>query len=145
LIWNTFQTEIKNFQIFKGQLPEVKNLFHGTSDNDPKNIYSHKEGFDMRFSAGGMWGPANYFAANASYSDAYSHKIAGTRQMFQARVMVGNTKTCNPNKDLKMPPAISADNALDLYDSVHGRTGGSDVFVIYTNKQAYPEYLITYS
>lgn len=98
----------------------------------------------MRFSAGGMWGQANYFAANASYSDAYAHKINGTKQMFQARVMVGNTKTCNPNNGLKMPPPISADNPLDLHDSVHGKTGGSDVYVIYTNKQAYPEYLITY-
>jgi hypothetical protein len=98
----------------------------------------------MRFSPGGMWGPANYFAANASYSDSYAHKTSDAKQMFLARVIVGNSKTCNPNKNLKMPPAIKAENPHDLHDSVHGYTGGSDVFIIYTNKQAYPEYLITY-
>jgi hypothetical protein len=66
-------------------------LYHGTRQNDPKNIYSWKEGFDMRFSPGGMWGIANYFAVNASYSDAYHHPVNGAKQMFYARVMIGNT------------------------------------------------------
>jgi hypothetical protein len=41
LIWNTFQTEITNFQILRGEPPQVKMLYHGTSDNDPKSIYAH--------------------------------------------------------------------------------------------------------
>eukprot|EP00349_Pseudokeronopsis_sp_Brazil_P008676 CAMPEP_0202969580 /NCGR_PEP_ID=MMETSP1396-20130829/15370_1 /ASSEMBLY_ACC=CAM_ASM_000872 /TAXON_ID= /ORGANISM="Pseudokeronopsis sp., Strain Brazil" /LENGTH=44 /DNA_ID= /DNA_START= /DNA_END= /DNA_ORIENTATION= len=36
--------------------PIELNLFHGTSKTDPKLIYEGKEGFDMRFSNGGMWG-----------------------------------------------------------------------------------------
>jgi poly [ADP-ribose] polymerase 10/14/15 len=64
--------------------------------------------------------------------------------MFYARVMVGNTIVLNPNKDLRMPPPVNAANPNDLYDSVQGFTGNSDVFMIYTNTQAYPEYLITY-
>jgi hypothetical protein len=46
-------------------------LYHGTSQTDPKAIYSSKEGFDMNFSPGGMWGIGNYFAVNASYSNDY--------------------------------------------------------------------------
>ena len=57
----------------------------------PKNIYAWKEGFDMRFSPGGMWGIANYFAVNASYSNDYHHPTNGAKQMFYARVMIGNT------------------------------------------------------
>ena len=121
-------------------------LYHGTRATNPKLIYTGKEGFDMRFSPGGMWGPANYFAVNASYSDGYHHPAGnGMKQMFYARVMIGNTIVLQPNNNLKMPPPINAANPNDLYDSVQGHTGGSDVFMIYTNKQAYPEYLITYS
>ena len=57
----------------KGAVNEME-LFHGTRNNDPKNIYSSKEGFDMRYSASGMWGQGNYFAVNASYFDGYAYK-----------------------------------------------------------------------
>ena len=99
----------------------------------------------MRYSPGGMWGIANYFAVNAAYSEAYHHPTAnGMKQMFFARVMIGNTKVCAPDNTMRMPPPINPANPNDLHDSVQGHTGGSDVFMIYTNKQAYPEYLITY-
>ena len=40
-------------------------------------IYSGEEGFDMRFSADGMWGRANYFAVNSVYSNAYAYAVPG--------------------------------------------------------------------
>ena len=41
----------------------------------------------MRFSSQGLWGRANYFAKNASYSDRYSHACGGgQKQMFMAKV-----------------------------------------------------------
>jgi hypothetical protein len=46
-------------------------LYHGTSKTNPERIYLSREGFDMNFSPGGYWGIANYFAVNASYSNAY--------------------------------------------------------------------------
>ena len=59
--------------------------------------------------------------------------------------MVGNSKRVMPNdSSLKMPPLI--EGKLDQrYDSVNGSTVESDLFMIYTNKKAYPEYLVTYS
>ncbi len=99
----------------------------------------------MRFSPGGMWGQANYFAVNASYSDGYHHPTSnGVKQMFFAKVMIGNTIFCPPDSKLKMPPIINPAKPTEHYDSVQGNTNGSDVFMIYTNKQAYPEYLISY-
>lgn len=47
----------------------------------------------MRFSPGGMWGRANYFAVNAAYSHSYAHTMtdnSGNKQMFYARVIIGN-------------------------------------------------------
>ena len=49
--------------------------------------------------------------------------------------MIGNTVNCLPNKALRMPPPLNAaKNPNLLYDSVKGHTGGSDVYMIYTNK-----------
>ena len=45
---------------------------------------------------------------------------------------------------LKMPPLIEG-KSDQRYDSVNGNTNGSDVFMIYTNKKAYPEYLVSYN
>ncbi len=58
--------------------------------------------------------------------------------------MIGNTIKLAPDGKIKMPPPINPAKPTELYDSIQGNTGGSDVFMIYTNKQAYPEYLISY-
>ena len=47
-------------------------MYHGTSGTPPATIYSSEEGFDMTYSSEGMWGHANYFAKNSSYSNAYA-------------------------------------------------------------------------
>jgi hypothetical protein len=47
-----------------------------------------------------------------------------------------------PDRSLRTPPMNPA--TKQPYDSVKGNTGGSDVFMVYSNKKAYPSYLITY-
>lgn len=64
------------------------------------------------------------------------------KQMFEATVIIGETIELNTNKLLTIPPPIQGKN--HLYDSVKGHIGGSDVYMIYANKKAYPQYLITY-
>ena len=68
-------------------------LFHGTRENKPELIYNGEEGFNMLHSEGGMWGKAIYFAQNSSYSHAYRYRNVanGTRQIFFARVLVGQS------------------------------------------------------
>ena len=138
-----------------GAINEMQ-LFHGTRNNDPKLIYSSEEGFDMRFCASGMWGQANYFAVNASYSDNYSHTCAmsGNQQMFLASVLTGESHQCSSNSSLRMPPekakttyahvATSVNLDQVRYDTVTGNTNGSTVYMTYDNLKAYPAYLITY-
>ena len=93
-----------------------------------------------------MWGRGIYFAVNASYSGGgYEFNLPdGSKLLIVARVLVGDASTCQGQntKSLTRPPA-----KLDktLYDSVTGSTGGSQVYIIYDNLQAYPEYLINYS
>ena len=119
-------------------------MYHGTSDTPPIAIYKSEEGFDMRFSNAGMWGFANYFAKNSSYSNNYAFKDTGngTRQIFCARVLIGKASLLGPDQNLKRPPLIQGTDVM--YDSVQGQTNGSDVTMVYSNKKAYPEYLITY-
>ena len=126
-----------------------KDLFHGTRSTDPNLIYNGEEGFDMRFSQAGMWGNGNYFAVNASYSVKYSHPVSGgLRQMFLARVIIGEAHDCPPNKTLRLPPEKSSKMSslfsVERYDSVTGITKGSRVYIIYDNLKAYPFYLITF-
>jgi len=143
-IQNLFQWEKYCFlkdRIQRKYDPQELLLFHGTRLNSPTIIYTGEDGFDMRYSAQGMWGKASYFAYNASYSHGYSSQLPnnGLRQMFYARVSVGKdaqTGTNNNSSTIKPP---------DGYDSVSGITQGSKVYMVYENGRAYPEYLITYS
>jgi hypothetical protein len=41
-----------------------------------------------------------------------------------------------------MPDEI--EGSTERHDSIKGITRGSDVYIIFVNKKAYPEYLITY-
>ena len=123
-------------------------LFHGTRNTDPKEIFESEEGFDMRFSASGMWGQANYFAVNASYSDSYAHVHAsGYREMFLVKLLVGESYDSAPDSSLRMPPKmrVKRGELQTRYDTVTGMTGGSRVYMAYDNQKAYPAYLITYT
>jgi Poly(ADP-ribose) polymerase catalytic domain len=119
-------------------------MYHGTSNTDPKLIYTSEEGFDMKYSAQGMWGHANYFAKNSEYSNSYAYRHpSGNRQMFVATVLIGDTIILASDRNLRMPPTNPTTGKP--HDSVQGHTGGSDVIMVYSNKKVYPQYLLTYS
>jgi hypothetical protein len=60
-----------------GSVPKCLRLWHGTSGNDPKSLYE-KDGLNINYSNGGMWGKGIYFAVNANYScPGYSYKVPG--------------------------------------------------------------------
>ena len=95
-------------------------LFHGTRSTDPKLIYEGEDGFDMRYSAQGTWGLANY-------SYAYT-RSDGSREMFLVKVLTGDTFQCPSNPTLRMPPqkqgmgSGSLQLAKARYDTVTGTT-----------------------
>ena len=133
------QMHVKN----KGETNE-KLLFHGTRSTSPHDIIGAEKGFDFRFGGNCMWGPAAYFAVNASYSDSYAHKTEGPfKQFLLARVLTGHSKELPANSNLRKPPP-KEDGSGD-YDTVTGHTNGSQVYMVYDHEKAYPAYLITYS
>ena len=127
----------------KGNLSE-RELFHGTSGTLPEKIYAdEEEGFDMRFSRRGMWGQGNYFAERASYSDNYAYQHPnGTKQLFLAKVLTGDSIELKSDEKLRMPPLKK--DGTTRYDTVNGITHGCRVYIAYSNDKAYPLYLITY-
>ena len=157
-LWNRYSQHCDEIKEKNGGVLMEKELFHGTGVNDPCLIYKGEEGFDVRFCRTGMWGRGNYFTANAIYSHRYAYATrnsseVGCRQMFLARVNIGETYECRPDSTLTMPPvkpssqptSSSVPFSVVRYDSVTGVTNGSRVFVVYDNRKAYPLYLITYS
>jgi hypothetical protein len=68
--------------------------------------------------------------------------------MFYAKVIIGRSIEMahdNDSSRLAMPPLVPGGHPNERYDSVTGKNiGGSDIFMVYSNKKAYPEYLITY-
>ena len=132
-----------------GRVNEME-LFHGTRGNDPKLIYEGEDGFDMRYSSSGLWGCANYFAADASYSHLYAYTKGGSKEMFVVKVLTGDSYQCSPNNHLRIPPEkpmVVGGNlqfAKIRYDIVTGTTKGCQVFMTYDNDKAYPAYLIQY-
>ena len=70
-----------------------------------------EEGFNLNYSNVGMWGKANYFAFNSSYSNGYASALPnGKKQMFMANVIIGNTIVMQPDRKLRTPPIIKGSN-----------------------------------
>ncbi len=151
-LWEAYCMHKRRLHIKNDGNVNEKELFHGTRNNNPKDIYEGENGFDMRYSNQGMWGTANYFAVNASYSNSYSFKSSdGCREMFLVRVLTGDSYRCDSNSRLRKPPEKprgSNSGKVDFskvdYDCVTGETGGSQVYMTYDNDKAYPAYLIKY-
>jgi len=135
--------------------PNERRVWHGTNVLDPSIVYADKmDGFMMQFAAEGLWGRGIYFADKASYSKNYSHKPTksqtsdrpapkeGELEMFLTRLLVGKETKLNQNRALTVPP-IDSETGLK-YNSVTGWTAGSQVWIVYENGRAYPEYLARY-
>ena len=134
----------------KGVINE-KELFHGTRTTNPLEICLSEEGFDTRHSRNGSWGYANYFAESAQYSNQFSYtSVTGNKQIILARVTLGKTFDYGTERspNLRMPPKLPVPGPLSFqnqrYDSVGGKTRGTNVFMTYDNMKAYPAYIIEY-
>jgi hypothetical protein len=156
-LWREYQlTKLrmrkKNKGIINVEEMEME-LFHGTRNTKPEDIYLSERGFDMRYASKGMWGRGCYFAENASYSHMYSHKVHGTikpqHQMLLAKVLTGIRHDNAPidyerTKPDPLPDVERDEDVQYMYDSLNGITRGSKVHIIFDNGHAYPYYLITY-
>uniref|UniRef100_A0A3Q3K5R2 Poly [ADP-ribose] polymerase n=1 Tax=Monopterus albus TaxID=43700 RepID=A0A3Q3K5R2_MONAL len=120
-----------------------KLLYHGTAKNNCIPIM--KNGFNRSFAGcnGTSYGNGTYFAVNASLSVGYSSPAHdGSRSMFVVRVLTGVYDA--GHKSMKVPPPRSYQQPHDLYDSVVDQIHQPDLYVVFQDNQAYPDYLITF-
>ena len=87
-----------------------------------------------------------YFAARANYSAQEKYAVPdehGNQQMFICNVIVG--KYTKGDKTMKVAPPLDRNkNEHMLYDTLVDNTANPIIFVMMSDSQAYPEYLVTF-
>ncbi|XP_039425839.1 protein mono-ADP-ribosyltransferase PARP10 [Corvus cornix cornix] len=142
----------KQYQLKKGSVKRAcaagtvveRILFHGTTKASSREICLH--GFNRSFCGKNatLYGLGVYFAARAAISarDRYSPPSAkGTKFIFVAKVLTGEFTAGQPG--LRAPPLREGSGAHQRYHSVVDDPRQPDIFVIFNDTQAYPQYLIT--
>jgi len=121
-------------------------LWHGTGVDTVEKI--NAQGFNRSFCGLNATALGNgvYFAVNANYSAQTTYAkpdpTTGYRHIYQTQVLCG--EMTQGAHGMKAPPQKSA-NPVVMYDSVVDRPGNPTIIVIFSDTQAYPEYLITFA
>ena len=145
----------------------LKRLFHGTLTHSIQAI-AH-QGFNRIFAAdangksedlyssiliylfscfytAAIFGKGVYFASRANYSAQEKYAVPdeyGNQRMFICRVVVG--KYTKGEKTMKVPPALDANkNKHLLFDTLVNDPINPTIYVVMSDSQAYPEYLVTF-
>jgi poly [ADP-ribose] polymerase 10/14/15 len=124
---------------------ERNRLCHGTSSENILKIV-HR-GFNRSFAGknGTTWGKGVYFSSIPIYSKKFAMPDEnGIRRMFLCRVAVGDYCIGNQSQvtpDEKFPGTQNH----DIFDSTVDDITNPDIFVVYNDAQAYPEYLVSFT
>lgn len=121
-----------------------RHLFHGTSQDVVEGICKHN--FDPRVCGkhATMFGQGSYFARKAIYSHNFSKRSPrGVHYMFLAKVLTGKFTVGNPS--MRRPPPLNPRDACsDLFDSCVDNWMDPQIFVIFSDDQSYPYFIIQY-
>ncbi|XP_069576160.1 protein mono-ADP-ribosyltransferase PARP14-like [Brachyistius frenatus] len=144
-LWQSYQLMKKQLEVKNKHTNNERLLFHGTS---PTAIdFINNQGFNRSHAGahGVMYGNGSYFAVDPVYSARnYARPDTnGHKRMYQAKVLVGDFT--QGRQGLITPPSKNTGNAADLYDSVTDNATTPTMFVIFSDMQAYPEYLVTFT
>ncbi|XP_070693875.1 poly(ADP-ribose) polymerase family member 14-related sequence 1 [Pempheris klunzingeri] len=144
VLWKSLQIKKRDMEVRNGHKNNERRLFHGTSHDTVDTI--KENGFNRSYAGknAANYGNGTYFAVNANYSaqDTYSRpSTTGEKCMYLCRVLTGDYTT--GQQDMIAPPA-KGPVSFQKYDSVVDRMPGPNMFVIFHDSQAYPEYLITF-
>ena len=92
---------------------------------------------------GTAYGKGVYFATFASLSNGYAKPDAsGHKHMYLSRVLTG--EFTRGNNQLIVPPQKHPTNKTIKYDSVVDNESNPRIYVIFSDTQAYPEYLVKF-
>uniref|UniRef100_A0A8C5BP42 Poly [ADP-ribose] polymerase n=1 Tax=Gadus morhua TaxID=8049 RepID=A0A8C5BP42_GADMO len=143
VLWKSLQLKKADMEARNGHKNNERRLFHGACSISIQDINQY--GFNRSYAGknAACYGNGTYFAINANYSaqDTYSKPDAqGQKCVYLCRVLTGDfTKG---TQGMLVPPT-KASSALH-YDSVVNDINSIQMFVIFHDTHAYPEYLITF-
>uniref|UniRef100_A0A4W6DZF5 Poly [ADP-ribose] polymerase n=1 Tax=Lates calcarifer TaxID=8187 RepID=A0A4W6DZF5_LATCA len=144
-LWQSYQLMKKQLEVKNKRTNNEKLLFHGTGANSIDLI--NNQGFNRSYAGthAAMYGNGSYFAVDPAYSARGYAKpdTKGHKRMYLARVLVGDHT--QGRAGLIAPPSKGSGNAADLYDSVTDNAANPSMFIVFSDIQAYPEYLITFT
>ena len=145
-LWKSYCANVETMAHILKRRPAQRQVWHGTGTVDPAKIYKDaQDGFRVAMSGDrNMWGRGIYFADKAKYSDGYAYKKGAVRTLLLVSLLVGDALEMPPDGSLKDPPD-KTDGSDMRHDTVQGHTNGSDVFIVYQNGRAYPEYRVQYA
>jgi poly [ADP-ribose] polymerase 10/14/15 len=145
----------KQYMVTKEEMNEINGskvenerlLWHGTGVDSIPNICAG--GFNRAYCGRNatVFGNGVYFAKDFAYSaqNTYSPKDPrnGYKHIFQSRVLTGQFTV--GKQGMIEPPPIDGTNVRVRYDSVTDDVSNSNLWVIFKDTHAYPEYLITFT
>lgn len=150
LIWKKYLEEKKHLEYITGETIKELNLFHGTRAHDPSGVYQDKEeAFNINYSSErNYFGRGIYFAQEASYSKRYAYPSgsAPQRTILFCRVLVGTSQEMEDHQrsgDIVDTEYRDASRKIK-YESIHSNYDGSDIYIVYKSRRAYPEYVIEF-
>uniref|UniRef100_A0A669E0H4 Poly [ADP-ribose] polymerase n=1 Tax=Oreochromis niloticus TaxID=8128 RepID=A0A669E0H4_ORENI len=144
-LWNAYSV-CKERILAKNGPAELgeKTLYHGTSAESCQCI--ERDRFDRGYAGknAARYGKGVYFAVNAAYSaNGFSPADkSGLKRLYVVRVLTGRY-TVGKSSMISPPPRGS--DPTDCYDSLVDNQQQPNMFVIFHDDQAYPEYLITFN
>ncbi|XP_043919362.1 protein mono-ADP-ribosyltransferase PARP14-like [Protopterus annectens] len=146
-LWRMYIAKRREMRRLKQFSDPESILYHGTNSDTCSKI--NADGFNRSYCGKNatIWGEGTYFATSAEYSavDTYSvpDSVTGEKWMYRARVLTG--EFCKGQNGIKEPPVKDSTKRLERYDSVANKLVKPDLFVIFHDNQAYPEYLIKFT
>ncbi|XP_077979721.1 protein mono-ADP-ribosyltransferase PARP14-like [Glandiceps talaboti] len=120
-------------------------LYHGTNDVTVEKI--NTQGFNRSFAGknAAVYGRGSYFAVNASYSATNTYSPpdkVGKKYVYRAKVLTGDFAT--GTRDMLVPPPKDPRKPTVTYDSVTNDVNDPEIFVVFNDAVACPEYLIVF-
>ncbi|XP_035673188.1 protein mono-ADP-ribosyltransferase PARP14-like [Branchiostoma floridae] len=150
-LWRQYQVrkDQMEFDNSNSTEPVERILYHGTHDQDGSFSKINAKGFNRSFSGqnvGAVLGNGVYFAVPSSTAagNQYSRPDpnTGDKHIYAARVLTGDH--CVGKQGFIVPPTKDPNNPQHTFDSVCNNPANPQVFVIFYDDQAYPEYLIQF-
>ena len=125
----------KKFNEYKSKIdpPNVKRLFHGTSEQVARIII--EEGFDPSKNKVSAHGLGVYFSTRAAYSIDYCHRTQGKDYVFMFVCDVVTGRVCRGQPYSPIPPE---------YNSATNSVKNPDMYIVNKREAAMPKYLVAF-